>query len=446
MMLQGTRRQTRCPKATAWRRTAPARYRGWVTHDLDLMTSDSDPARIRKWFDAVRMGFHQTKGTDSQFEHFLADARVDGTIFRSVADADNPDGMPVGTLASFDQTLNAGQEVLPARLITDVTVRPTHRRQGMLRQMITTDLADAHDRGLPVAALTVTEATIYGRFGFGVSTIGHRIEVDSSVKFRLHAGAGDDHGRVRVVEPEDAIDSINEVYGVFHASTRGSVDWPNFYQDWLSGRFDFDADGPSKKLRCALHLDRHGKVDGFVNYTIGDRGDGPRAVEVQMLIATTPQSHIGLWEYLAAIDLTDVVRAGSARIHDPLMWAMVDRRGYRITGAGDLVWCRILDPVRCLQARPWLRDGTMIIGIDDPLGFASGRFRIEVSAGTATVTPTDEPAAVTLPAEVLAGLWLGSSPVSQVAAAGRIHGTPDAFQQLAMLMDLHDAPYGVTFF
>ena len=410
------------------------------------MTSDSDPTRIRKWFEAVRLGFHQTKGTDSQFEHFLADARADGATFRAVADPDHPEGMPIGTLAGFDRSVNAGLEVLPARLITDVTVRPTHRRQGMLRQMITTDLADAHERDLPVAALTVTEATIYGRFGFGVSTTANRIEVDSSVKFRLHHGSGDDHGRVRVVEPEESMDSINKVFATFHATTRGSVEWPNFYQDWISGRFDGDVDGPSRKLRCALHLDRHGTVDGFVNYTIAERGDGPRAVEVQMLIGTTPQAYIGLWEYLAAIDLTDVVRTGSARLDDPLVWAMVDRRGYKITGAGDRVWCRILDPVRCLTARPWSGTGTIVLEIDDRMGFAAGRFRIEVSDGTAAVTPTDEPAEVTVPAEVLAGLWLGSAPVHQVAAAARIHGDPEALQRLAQLMDLTDAPYSLTFF
>lgn len=423
-----------------------ARYRERVTHELDLMTADSDPNRIRKWFDAVRMGFHQTKGTDSQFEHFLADATADGTTFRSVADPDDPEGMPVGTLAGFDRSVNAGLEVLPARLITDITVRPTHRRQGMLRRMITTDLADAHDRGLPVAALTVTEATIYGRFGFGVSTTANRIEVDSSVKFRLHPGSGDDHGRVRVVEPEEAIDHINAVFATFHATTRGSVDWPNFYQDWMSGRFDFDADAPSRKLRCALHLDRHGTVDGFVNYTIGERGDGPRAVQVQMLIGTNPAAYIGLWEYLAAIDLTDVVSTGSARLDDPLMWAMVDRRGYKITGAGDRVWCRILDPVRCLSARPWRGTGSIVLDILDPMEFAAGRFRIEVTDGTATVSPTDAEADVTVPAEVLAGLWLGSSPVHQVAAAARIHGDQEALQRLADLMDLPDAPYGLTFF
>src|SRR5699024_9874251 len=200
------------------------------------------------------------------------------------------------------------------------------------------------------------------------------------------------------------------VFAQCHASSRGSVAWPNFYQDWMSGRFDFDADGPSKTLRCALHLDRHGTVDGFVNYTIGERGEGPRSVDVQMLIGTNSAAYIGLWEYLASIDLTDVVRTGSARLDDPLMWAMVDRRGYKITGAGDRVWCRVLDPVRCLAARPWRGRGSIVVEIVDPMDFAAGRFHIEVAGGRAGVTPTDTTTDVSVPIEVLAGLWLGNAP------------------------------------
>src|SRR5699024_4589603 len=110
------------------------------------------------------------------------------------------------------------------------------------------------------------------------------------------------------------------------------------------------------------------------------------------------------------------------------------------------VWCRILEPVRCLSARPWRGTGSIVLDILDPMEFAAGRFRIEVTDGTATVSPTDAEADVTVPAEVLAGLWLGSSPVHQVAAAARIHGDQEALQRLADLMDLPDAPYGLTFF
>src|SRR5690606_26088336 len=167
-----------------------------------------------------------------------ADTKADDATLWAVADPDNPTGMPVATLEGFDKAINAGRAEVAARLITDVTVRPTHRRRGLLRRMMGAELAETHRRGVPVAALTVTEATIYGRFGFGVSTRGHRIEVDSAERFGLLSAGS---GRVQLIAPADAIDTLNEVFGRFHAATRGSVSLPAFYQDMLSGAWDDEA-------------------------------------------------------------------------------------------------------------------------------------------------------------------------------------------------------------
>lgn len=423
----------------------PPEYGGRVNLELHSLSSDADPAAVRKWWEAVRLGFHQGRGNDDSFNRFLADSKVDATTMWQVPDPDDPQGLPVGTLVGFDKSINAGHADLPARLISDVTVRPTHRRRGLLRRMITADLTDARERGLPVAALTVTEATIYSRFGFGVTTTGQRIEVESAERFGFQPGV-EPTGRVRLVAPGDGIHAINAVFTQFHAQTRGSVQWPQFYQDWMSGAYDHEADGPDKKTWCALHVTADDQVDGFALYRIGERGDGPRPVEVSMLIATNPAAHLGLWQYLASIDLTEIVKYHNAPLDDPLPWAMRDRRGYKVVGLGDRVWTRILDPIRCLSARPWRADGSIVVGIDDPMDLAGGRFRITTTAGTAEVSATDEPAAVTIPIDVLAGLWLGGAKVPQIAATGRLGGTPEAIEELSELMDLATPPYGVTFF
>ena len=77
----------------------------------------------------------------------------------------------MATYASFPGTLNiGGGNLMPVHQITSVTVSPTHRRRGLLRRMITEDLALAREAGMVFAALTASEATIYGRFGFGRAT------------------------------------------------------------------------------------------------------------------------------------------------------------------------------------------------------------------------------------------------------------------------------------
>ncbi|MFP3813618.1 GNAT family N-acetyltransferase, partial [Bacillus sp. SIMBA_005] len=51
--------------------------------------------------------------------------------------------------------------------ISMVTVAATHRRRGIARSLLEGELRAAVSAGVPMAGLTVSEATIYGRYGFG---------------------------------------------------------------------------------------------------------------------------------------------------------------------------------------------------------------------------------------------------------------------------------------
>src|SRR3954451_19728741 len=112
----------------------------------------------------------------------------------------------VGTAASFDLQIGMpGGGSLPCAGLTVVTVRPTHRRRGILNQMMAAYLADARDRKYAVAGLWASEAVIYGRYGFGISAWGDAIEIKDARGLAI-AGGGDtyewiDEGRAREVLP-----------------------------------------------------------------------------------------------------------------------------------------------------------------------------------------------------------------------------------------------------
>ena len=151
---------------------------------LDLADdSDEAVARRRGWIGAVLRGFRDPRPDDEMITRWVDHYRNDRV---NVSGAWLPEGefgagpMPVATYASLDKTLNAGHELLPLRMITDVTTSPTHRRRGLLKRLIEDDLADAVAQGVPVAALTASEATIYGRWGFGPATFNMTIELDAS--------------------------------------------------------------------------------------------------------------------------------------------------------------------------------------------------------------------------------------------------------------------------
>ena len=59
---------------------------------------------------------------------------------------------------------------VPAGGVTVVGVLPTHRRRGVLTAMMQAQLEDCRARGDVVAYLWASEATIYGRFGYGLAS------------------------------------------------------------------------------------------------------------------------------------------------------------------------------------------------------------------------------------------------------------------------------------
>ena len=143
---------------------------------LDLADdSGAGRARNRAWLQAVMHGFHEGRIEDDYEEIWRAHLATDGVVCRGAWLPEGAYGAgpaPVATTSWFDKTLNLGRELLPLRMITDVTASPAHRRRGLVRRLMEDCLADAVAEGLPLAALTVSEATIYGRWGFGAATFG----------------------------------------------------------------------------------------------------------------------------------------------------------------------------------------------------------------------------------------------------------------------------------
>ena len=411
---------------------------------LDL-TDDSDEATARRrgWIGAVLRGFRDPRPDDEMITRWVDHYRTDRV---NVSGAWLPVGefgagpMPVATYASLDKTLNAGRKLLPLRMITDVTTSATHRRRGLLKRLIEDDLADAVAQGVPVAALTASEATIYGRWGFGPATFNMTIELDASPGFALRDFT--DPGRVELIEPMDAWPHVKGVFDTFHARQRGSVDWPAQYKDIHTGAYDFNDRSPNSKVRAAVHLDADGTIDGFVVFTPGEKN----LAKVDEMVALTTTAQLSLWSFLAHMDQTTTVSFNLAHPDDPLLWALVDLNRVKVTALGEFLWIRVLDVERSLAARPWSADGTVVLGVDDPQGHAAGHYAIETSDGRVRVTRTEQPADVSLTAETLRSLYLGGPRVSVLHAARRVHGTDDAVRRFAAMADLGDPPYCLTGF
>src|SRR5262249_37302472 len=95
---------------------------------------------------------------------------------RTIAAFDGPD--MVGTTGAFPLVLTIPGGSLPMAGVTQVSVVPTHRRRGVLTQMMRTQLDDVRERGELLAGLWASESSIYGRFGYGIATYCAAIEIE----------------------------------------------------------------------------------------------------------------------------------------------------------------------------------------------------------------------------------------------------------------------------
>ena len=253
-----------------------------VTDDLDFATLDLDDespgstARVNGWLDAIMRGFHQSQPNDGFREKWLAAVRADEAVNRGawatpVAGLSNE--VPVATFGHFVKTINAGAAAVPAWMITDVTVAPTHRRRGLMRRLMTDNLDSAVAAGVPVAVLTASEGAIYQRFGFGPATREARVRVDTSSRFRLRERA-DDGGQVAIVAPGEAWPLVEKVFARHHELTRGSVGRPSYYESWHKG-YDWDEHerGPQAAHRGAFRRERcTGRLRRLRHQEAGRRG------------------------------------------------------------------------------------------------------------------------------------------------------------------------------
>lgn len=423
-----------------------------LEHRTFRTTSDQieDNPEFQGWWQAVHLGFHQGLAQNETIEWTLRQSFADSWQLRGVYDTDLPaealsSDVPIGTFVSFEKTLNVGAgKFLPAHLISEVTVRPTHRRRGILRTMMTEDLTAARDAGYSLAALTASEATIYGRFGFGPATFLQQIRVDTDQQFQLRHPTT---GRVELTDQETMGRVAPEVFARFHERIYGSMGRKHLYAEERAGLFDHNEEKRNRKVRNSLHFDEQGRPDGFVSYSVNDTESGKITINVLDLCAVDAAAELALWEFLAAIDLVQQVTWREAPVDHPLKWALVNQRSYREEAMSDRLWLRVLDPIGALQGRAYAcGDLDLTMQIDDRMGFADGRFAVKVTDGTASVQATDAEPDVQLGAEELASLYLGGVDPAALAVAGRVSGDDDAIAGLRGLFAGFGSPWCNTMF
>lgn len=401
----------------------------------------ADDAAFPAWLQVVTRGFQDAERTDAQIEATRERSRYrrnTGVYDPSAPMADSP----VATIASWiaDLTVPGGAD-LPSAAISAVTVSPTHRRRGIARAMLEGELRAAHGAGAPMAMLTVSESTLYGRYGFApaAASASWRIEARRAVWIGPRP-----EGRVDFISRSRVRELMAPLHERLRRHIAGEIAVEGGFWDRLAGTWPGDEHATSK--RAVQYTDAAGEVRGLAVYAVRENHDDftKATVTLHYLLAETDDAYAALWRFLLELDLVAEVHASELSVDEPLLWMIADQRAATVT-VRDHQYVRILDVPRALEARAFGAPGLIALDVSDPLAITGGRFLLEVDAegrGRVSAWVSDEAPAgaveVALGIAELSAAYLGGVSLATLARAGRVETTDSA--AAARVFGWHTAP------
>lgn len=388
-----------------------------------------------RFCDAVDRGFLGGRPTPEQIEG----ARDGMAACRPVGvyDAGSPDpDVPVATLNAWvdDMTIDVGR-TLPLWAISAVTVSATHRRRGIARALLEGELRAAAGAGVPIAGLTVSETTIYGRYGFGpaVTETAWSIDARRAGWVGPRPTEGEGAGRIDPISRETARDDAAALHEVTRLRGAGEVvGWPTVWRAIVGLAPGQEV---AARVRAVRYTDAAGAVRGVLVYLIEAHPEDftKGTLKVRALVADGDDAYAALWRFALTHDLIGTVRAENLTRSEPLRWLLADPRAATVTEV-DHHWLRILDVPACLGARTYRLAGSITLRVSDPLGFAAGSWTLAVDDdGAATVVAAADgggseavaPGFVALGVAELSAMLLGDVRATTLRAAGRLTCTPE---------------------
>jgi len=414
----------------------------------------ADEAAFGAWLHADDRGFLQASRNDEQVKRTAAgigyrrtvgvyDDRLAaaGAAGAAPGSASEVAGWPIATVNSWPGQLTLPgstaehPRTLPSWAISSVTVAATHRRRGIARNLLEGELRTAAALGVPMAMLTVSESTIYGRFGFAAAAYASDWTIDTrrvrwsgpaaSGSAATDPGAG---GRVEYLSVGEYREQVPALFDRVRLASPGEIDvWPLRW-DQLVGADQPDSER-TKSLRAARYVDAGGVTRGLALFRLtgGDDDFTQHSVTVARLDAETADADLALWRFLLELDLTIELKAHLRRPEEPMRWLLGDFRAAHVD-VWEHQYLRVLDVPAVYEARGYSSVGSIVFEVTDPLGFAAGIWNVVVepveTTYRATVTkldkvPDDVPA-LSMTANELAAIYLGGVSVATLVAAGRI--------------------------
>jgi predicted acetyltransferase len=328
---------------------------------------------------------------------------------------------------------------LGAAGVRDVGVVPTHRRRGLLTELMRRQLDDVRRRGEPLACLWASESRIYRHFGYGLAVLGLSWEAARTATDFVPGIPT--NLPVRLVEGDEIRPAMASVYERLWRTRPGMVDRsPAWIRYLLRRRGD---------LRHAL-VEGPSGVEAYASYrvtpdwTIGGPAHELVAAEV---LAVTPEAEGTIWRFLLDTDLVRTVRAGWRPPDEPLVWMLADTQALqrRVT---DALWVRLVDLQAALAGRRYSADLRVVLEVSDAFcPWNEGRWLLEAGPDGARCTRSSAQPDLSLDTADLATTFLGGVGLGPLVRVGRVaERVTGAAARTHAALAWDPRPWAVTFF
>ena len=327
----------------------------------------------------------------------------------------------VGGAGAFPFELTVPGGPVPCGGVTVVGVLPTHRRRGILTEMMRTQLEDIRKRGEPIAALWASEEVIYRRYGYGVASLVGEMALPSGYAGLRHPP--DERASVQIVALQESKDVFAAIYDRARLQTPGMFSRTDTWWETrnLPDPLERRQGGGEKN---ALVLELSGEPAGYALYRIHTKFEAGAAaghVDVIEAIADGPVATRELWRVLLDMDWKATLKAYLLPIDHPLVHQLTYPRRMQLR-IGDGLWVRVVDVEAALSARQYADADPVVIELDDEfMPENAGRWRIAAD----TVERTDDEPDLALGVGELGSVYLGGFGFGDLARAGVVHVLKD---------------------